>query len=107
MFEFEDDMFFGSLEFYNYRVTKYDIDYFKMMALRNDLPSEYVVESTEGFFKVNKDKCEFRILRKKSYDNYIYKGYPTDEEINFKIMVIYKSAKKVGFNIFLENKYSN
>jgi hypothetical protein len=98
---------YKDIHFMDYKVDKTDIDTFKKHALDMEMPDSFVLESMEGYFRIKQSTREFIVLRRKSYDLSIYKGYPTDEEIEMAIMIMYKIAFKSGFKVTLENKYSN
>jgi hypothetical protein len=102
-----DDKIFNPLGIYSIDVSEESIDDFKEMVKRDDLPNEIVVDTIEGVFKLNKDKKEFRILKRNHYDQEIYLGYPNQFQVDFQVFIAYKVAKLSGYNVFLEAKYSN
>jgi hypothetical protein len=102
-----DDKIFKNIDVYNFDVTDEQVFKFKTETLDKKLPNEYIVESFVGFFKVNKSKKEFRILKRKYYNYLDFLNYPKDEDIDNAIFITYKVAIKSGFKVFLESKYSN
>lgn len=102
-----DDKIFNPISIYSLDISEESIEDFKKMVEREDLPDEVIVDTIEGVFKLNKVKKEFRILKRNHYDQDIFLGYPNDFQIDFQVFLAYKTAKLSGFNVFLENKYSN
>ena len=104
---FVDNMIFNNIAFYGMEITEEQVENFKRSIFSKDLPDEYVVDSVEFVFKVNKIKNEFRILKRHYYDTSIFLGYPNAQQIDYTAFVAYKMAHKAGLNVFLEKKYSN
>lgn len=102
-----DDLICCDLSFLAYKVRREDVSTFIQKANDKFLPDEYIFETLEGFFKINKVKKEFRILKRKQYDDLLFLGYPNKSKVDLEIMKIYKIAKRAGFKVFLENKFSN
>jgi len=102
-----DDKIFNPISLYGIKIDDEVVENFKEMVNQDDFPDEVVVDIVQGVFKINKVKKEFRILKRYSYDREIYLGYPSDLQIDLEIFTAYKVAKLSGFEVFLENKYSN
>ena len=102
-----DDKIFNPISLYGIEIDEDMVTDFKEMVESDEFPKEVIVDNVYGTFKVNKEKNEFRILKRNSYDLDIYLRYPNDLQIDMEVFVAYKVAKLSGFNVFLENKYSN
>jgi hypothetical protein len=103
----EEDLIFRGLSFMNYKVSDKEIADFKKRAFAKNLPNEYIFETYFGYFKINKKEKTFDILKRKYYNDFELFGYPSDEEIDYATMIIYKVAIRSGFKGYLDNKYSN
>lgn len=90
---------------YKFEVDSNDIERFKKTMSVKDLPNEFIFETNEGLFKVNRKKMEFRILERYYYPSGI--GFPSDEQIEYTIMAMYKIASWSGYKVYLDAKYSN
>ena len=97
-----DDIIFLNLEFGMYDVTADDIRIFLEAVDSDCMPDCFYFETEEGWFKINRPKKEFRILKRKEHKN-MDKNF----ECDFTIMAMYKVAKRSGYKCFLENKYMN
>ena len=97
-----EDTIFMSLEFGMYDVTKEDIKIFLEAVDGSNMPDSFYFETEEGWFKINRPRREFRILKRKEY-------LRSDKnfECDFTIMAMYKVAKRSGYKCYLENKYMN
>jgi hypothetical protein len=102
-----NDTIFNNLNLYSLEIDEQMITDFKEMVSKEDFPDEVIIDITEGVFKINKLKKEFRILKRYHYDQEIYLGYPNEFQIDMQVFIAYKVAKLSGFNVFLEPKYSN
>ena len=96
---------FECLNDFKFEVDSNDIERFKKTMTTKDLPNEFIFETNEGIFKVNKSKKEFRIIERHYYPSGI--GFPSDEQIEYTIMAMYKIASWSGYKVFLDPKYSN
>jgi len=96
---------FDCLFDYKFEVDNDDIERFKQTMLIKGLPNEFIFETQEGIFKVNNNKKEFRIIQRHYYPSGI--GFPTDEQIEYTIMAMYKIASWSGYKVYLDPKYSN
>ena len=105
--DFVDDLMFDNIEIYKLEITEEEVFRFKKQIFNDDLPNEYVIDLLEFTFKVNKIKKEFRILKRHYYDTEVYIGYPNKQQVDYTTFSAYKTAMKAGFQVFLENKYSN
>lgn len=97
-----EDIIFMSLEFGMYDVTQEDIKIFLRAVDSDDMPDCFFFETAEGWFKINRPKKEFRILKRKEH-----KSIDKRFECDFTIMAMYKVAKRSGYKCYLENKYMN
>jgi hypothetical protein len=104
---FAEDMIFNNIAFYGMEITEEQVENFRNQIFSEDLSDEYVVDSLEFVFKVNKSKNEFRILKRYYYETDVYVGRPTPQQIDYVVFTAYKLAHRAGLNVFLENKYSN
>ena len=106
--DFCDELMFDNLSLYGMKVKKSDIELFKKRALAPDLPEDYIFETLEGIFKINKTKKEFRVLKRKYFsDELSIIGLPNRQQIDYQIFLIYRIALRAGFKVYLENKFSN
>jgi len=106
--EFCEELMFDNLSFYGMKVKKRDIELFKKRALSPELPDEYVFETLEGIFKINKIKKEFRVLKRNYFfDELDMLNHPNKQQIDFQVFMIYRIALRAGFKVYLENKFSN
>ena len=102
-----EDMICKDIELYKIEVEKEDVEVFKFAVNQKGMPDVFTFESLQGYFKIDKIKKEFRILKRKSYGDLTIIGCPTDTQIDEEIAFIWKVACRSGFKVFLENKYSN
>jgi hypothetical protein len=102
-----EDLICKSLDMLKISIDKEDIELFEYAVSRDGMPNEFTFESTQGYFKVNVNKKEFRILKRNHYGELVLLGYPTDAEIDKEIAFIWKLACRSGYKVYLENKYSN
>lgn len=103
----DDDKIFFDLNPFFVKITNDDCKRFMTISLDENLPNEYVFESKVAFYKINKNKMEFRILRRKDFIQLDYIYFPSKAEIDEAVLISYKLAKRCGFSVFLENKFSN
>jgi histidinol phosphatase-like PHP family hydrolase len=101
------DCIFDDLFLYGMDIPEEMVDDFKEKALSDEMPEEYIVDTDEVVFKIHKEKKELRILKRKYYDQDVFLGMPSKSKVDFVTMRIYKVGIRAGFNVFLENKYSN
>lgn len=99
------DTIFETIIDFKFEVDKDDIDRFIQTMSVKDLPNEFVFQTNEGVFKVNRNKKEFRILERHYYPKGV--GFPSDEQVEYTLMAMYKIASWSGFKVFLDPKYSN
>jgi hypothetical protein len=97
-----EDKIFMSLDFWVYKVTNKDIAMFLDAIDHKRMPDAFMFETTEGWFKVNRIKKEFRILKRKEHSD-----FEKSLESDVTIMAMYKTAKRSGYKCFLETKYMN
>ena len=91
-----------SLDFTCFKVTQKDIAIFLNAIDHNDMPDAFIFETAEGFFKVNRLKKEFRILKRKEHND-----FEKSLDADLMIMAMYKTAKRSGYKCFFETKYMN
>jgi hypothetical protein len=97
------DTIFECLFDAKYDVDKQDIDRFVGVMKSRNLPKDFIFETQEGIFKINKKRREFKIIKRK----YIDGDYEYNMKVDYAIMALYKIACWSGYNAFLEIKYSN
>jgi hypothetical protein len=102
-----DEKIFYDLNPFFVKVSNDDCKRFMKISLDDNLPDEYVFETKTAWYKINKKKMEFRILCRKNYDMLDFLDYPSVAEIDESVLISYKLAKRCGFKVFLENKFSN
>ena len=94
-----EDLFCGKLSYLKIEVSSNDVTFFLDSIMDEDLPEDFMFEVDEGIIKINRLKKEFRILKRNVTNN------PCDADIQ--MMIVMKIAKRAGFKLFLEPKYSN
>lgn len=100
-----DDKIFSTLLVMGFDVTQDDIDRFNDVMNNWSLPNTFVFETEEGVFKINRKRKEFRIVKRKYFE---FSGKVVlPEQIDYTIMAMYKIASWSGYNVFLDEKYSN
>jgi hypothetical protein len=107
IFHQEPTLIFGNLHHLALPIHDKMIEEFHRVHEQEFEEDEFIIDSLEGFFKVNRIKKEFRILKRKYYDPEIYLGYPSNDEIDRAICILYKVAIKSGYKVFLESKFLN
>ena len=109
MIELEiNDTIFNSLDILSIKIELDVIKDFIEVINRDTMPDEFVLDSIEGTFKINKLKKEFRILKRNYYSKRkIALGFPNDYSVDIQVCVAYKVAQASGFKVFLEPKYLN
>jgi hypothetical protein len=80
-------------------VSSKDVMFFIDAIMDEEMPEEFVLEVDEGVIKLNRIKKEFRVIKRNVTNN------PCNADIQ--MMIVMKIAKKAGFKLFLEPKYSN
>jgi hypothetical protein len=100
-----DDKIFSTLLLHGFNVEDEDIERFHKVMNTRGLPSEFIFETQEGVFKVNRKRKEFRIVKRKYFE---FNGRVVlPQEIDYTIMAMYKIASWSGYKVFLDEKYSN
>jgi hypothetical protein len=101
------DCIFDDLFLYGMEIPEEMVEEFRDKALSDDMPEEYIVDTDEVVFKINKQKKELRLLQRKHYEQDVFLGMPSKQKVDFVAMRVYKVGIRAGFKVFLENKYSN
>jgi hypothetical protein len=102
------DFMFGSIDFLSVEPHPREAREFYKFATSSLLPDEYTFETPSAIIKINKEKLEFRILKRKYYsEDSVKNGFPSKLEVDMEIIIAYKIAKMAGFDVFLEPKYMN
>jgi hypothetical protein len=100
-----DDKIFCCIIDFDFDVTDDDVERFRFAIELADAPKEFVFQTNEGIFKVNKQRKEFRVLQRK------YNGFgmfiPNLIEVDYTIMAMCKIACWSGYKVYLDTKFSN
>jgi hypothetical protein len=103
-----NDMLIDDITLMKVKVDRESVDGMLQVAMDNTLPNEFSFEGVEGIFKINRSKKEFYVLHRNSYSRHpLSHLLPTDADIDLTILKSIKIAKKAGFKIYLEPKFSN
>jgi hypothetical protein len=94
-----EDFFCGKLSYMKIDVSSKDVMFFLDAIMDEEMPEEFVLEVDEGVIKLNRIKKEFRVIKRNVTNN------PCNADIQ--MMIVMKIAKRAGFKLFLEPKYSN
>jgi hypothetical protein len=97
-----EGLIFGNIANFEIQILKEDIDLFKGVLNDKKIPDEFIMQTNEGVFIVNKRKKTLRIFERKYKNNKLKK-----DEIDSSTYVVSKIASKCGFTIFLDTQYSN
>jgi len=86
-----------------YPLTEPAYFFFYNLVFNSKVKPVFKISTPFGNFKVDRKKRMFYILERKYKDGY----ESSKEETDYGIIVMYKSAIRAGFKVFLEPKFSN
>lgn len=92
-----------------YDVTQEDINDFNEAILNKRTPNEYILETKDGIFKINKEK-KLLIVLDRNYKTLVKENGSLivyNPPVDFEVMRLCKVAKKLGFEYLLEKKQMN
>jgi hypothetical protein len=97
-----DDKIFMNINYPYVSVIKEDVMLFNDAMENPNLPDSFTFETENGYFKIDRINKVFRILMRKEKNT-------TEAQLksDMVVMVLYKIAKRCGYQCYLENKYMN
>jgi hypothetical protein len=105
MVEFDDRLIFTHLSLLGLKLDIKEYDIFKEYIFSKQKLKKFKLQSLVGLFIVDTENMHFKLVERTKPNELV--SLLTDVEIEFEIIFIFKMAKKMGFDIFFENKYSN
>lgn len=105
MVEFDDRLIFTHLSLLSLELDTKEYESFKDYIFSKKMLNKFKLQSLVGLFIVDTEKMQFKLVERTKPNEVV--SLLTDVEIEFEIIYIFKMFKKMGFDIFFENKYSN
>lgn len=105
MVENDERLIFTHLSLLGLELDMKEYDAFKDYIFSKKMLNIFKLQSLVGLFIVDTEKMQFKLVERTKPNEVV--SLLTDVEIEFEIIFIFKMAKKMGFDIFFENKYSN
>ena len=96
---------FKNLELLKIEVDEREYNSFKKYIFEKQKIGRFQLQSLVGLFIVDFEKMQFRLVER--FNHFKDTKLITEVELEFEIIFLFKMAKKMGFDIFFENKYSN
>jgi hypothetical protein len=105
MVEFDDRLIFTHLSLLSLELDMKEYESFKDYIFSKKMLNKFQLQSLVGLFHVDISKMQFRLIERTKHDENV--ALLTEMEIEFELILIFKMAKEIGFDIFFENKFSN
>lgn len=97
-----EGLIFGDISNFDIKIKKEDIELFMKVINDQSVPNEFVMQTHEGVFIVNKKKKSLKIFERRYQNQKL-----TKNQIDLSTFIVSKIAVKCGFSITLDVKYSN
>jgi hypothetical protein len=105
MVENDEHLIFTHLSLLGLELDTKEYHSFKDYIFSKKMLKRFKLQSLVGLFIVDTEKMQFKLVERTKPNEVV--SLLTDVEIEFEIILIFKMAVKMGFEIFFENKFSN
>jgi hypothetical protein len=105
MINTDESLIFNHLSLLGLKLDKKQLESFREYIFSKKMLKKYQLQSLVGLFHVDISKMQFRLIERTKHDENV--ALLTEMEIEFELILIFKMAKEIGFDIFFENKFSN